>query len=86
MVSVLFGESEIKLVVEDDGCGFDPNAYGDGPVVAEHGLGLLGLKERARLLGGLATISSSPGEGTTVTVTAPLHRDASSIGNTMGES
>ncbi len=51
------------LIVEDDGEGFDPSG-------ADHsGLGLGGMTERARLVGGELDIRSSPGAGTTVRLT-----------------
>ena len=56
----------VELVVSDDGQGFEPAQMASGR------FGLIGLNERARLLGGSAEISSSPGEGTTVCVVIPL--------------
>jgi len=63
-VSVAFSAAETRLVVTDDGHGFDQ----DEP---RTGFGLLGLRERAALLGGTVTVSSSVGEGTQVVVTVP---------------
>lgn len=58
----------ITLRVQDDGRGVDPRAV-------RHGLGLLGIQERARLLGGEATIEPAPGGGTVVQVRLPAaHR------------
>jgi len=51
-----------ELRVRDDGAGFDP---GD---VAGGGLGLKGMAERARLVGGELDVRSTPGGGTTVTL------------------
>jgi signal transduction histidine kinase len=58
------------LSVQDDGLGFDPasvhaNGHGDG-------LGLLGMKERAALLGGQFELVSRPGAGTSVRVSIPV--------------
>ena len=67
-------ESSLRLLVRDDGKGFDVAA---AKARAEQGasLGLLGMKERAALAGGSAQISSSPGEGTIVEILfAPEHR------------
>ncbi|MEY2578837.1 MAG: hypothetical protein QOI49_1661 [Verrucomicrobiota bacterium] len=63
--------SFLRLRVCDDGKGFDVNA---AKARAEQGasLGLLGLKERAALAGGIARITSSPGLGATVEVQLPL--------------
>jgi two-component system CheB/CheR fusion protein len=60
---------EVTLIVEDDGRGFDPDA-----VSAEGAprLGLGGMRERARLVGGTLEIESAPGRGTTVFARIPL--------------
>jgi len=47
------------LDVRDDGVGFDPAA-------PRTGFGLLGMAERARTLGGALSITSAPGQGTTI--------------------
>lgn len=61
---------ELRLVVEDDGCGFDPaTASGDGSVPLR--LGLLGMKERLGQFGGSLEIDSAPGKGTTVVARIP---------------
>jgi signal transduction histidine kinase len=54
-------------VIEDDGKGFDVDNGTD-----EFHLGLLGMRERAELLGGRLTIESSQGQGTSVFVEIPL--------------
>ena len=53
------------LTVRDDGAGFDPRRPADG----RHGL--LGIRERAKLLGGRLRIESKPDRGTTITVRVP---------------
>ena len=58
-----------RLVVKDDGRGFDTRA-GTG------GHGIPGMRERARLLGGGLRITSHPGRGTTLTAWAPLTPEA----------
>ncbi|MBI2807435.1 MAG: PAS domain S-box protein [Planctomycetes bacterium] len=62
---------EIELVIRDDGDGFDVSA---ARARARRGgsLGLLGMTERASLLGGWLEIVSAPGGGTTVTARFPL--------------
>lgn len=67
-----FGLTETSLEIGDDGVGFDPaevlqNSYQDG-----RGLGLLGMRERAELLGGRFEMASAPGHGTHIRVTLPL--------------
>lgn len=58
----------VRVAVEDDGIGFDTAA------VPDDRFGLEGIRQRAQLLGGEATIASLPGRGTTVSVTLPLNR------------
>jgi two-component system sensor histidine kinase UhpB len=60
---------QAELVVKDSGAGFDPEA---GP---RAGIGLVGIDERARLVGGSARIHSAPGSGTMVTVRVPLEEN-----------
>ena len=65
--SLVAGDSRITLVTHDNGSGFDLSR-----VEREGSLGLLGMKERAHLLGGELRVVSSPGKGTTVTVHLPF--------------
>ncbi len=55
----------IQLEVEDWGIGFDPND------IAKTSFGIGGIRERARLLGGKATVDSAPGKGTRIVVDLP---------------
>jgi PAS domain S-box-containing protein len=57
-----------RLQVRDDGKGFDAEPAQTQTI----GLGLLGMKERAALVGGRTRITSAPGKGTTVDATLPL--------------
>jgi len=57
----------VSLVVEDDGVGFDPVEMD----AERRGLGLLGMQERAALVGATLQIESAPGEGTTILVRMP---------------
>jgi signal transduction histidine kinase len=66
-VELDFGSEEIKLSVTDDGCGFSPVPnISDLPQTGK--LGLLGMKERAELVGGRFELHSSPSEGTRLVV------------------
>jgi two-component system, NarL family, sensor kinase len=56
----------LRLRVEDDGVGFDPSS------VPRDRFGLVGMSERARLLGGSLTVESSPGAGTAIDVVVPV--------------
>ena len=55
----------VRLEVGDDGCGFDATQ------VAGNHYGLIGMRERARELGGRATVDSRPGAGTRIVVELP---------------
>jgi NarL family two-component system sensor histidine kinase YdfH len=59
-------ESQLCLEIRDDGGGFDPEA-----VEAGH-YGLLGMRERARLVGGTLDVVSEKGGGTTIKVCLPI--------------
>ena len=61
-------DHSVVLIVEDDGVGFDPNYKGQ----TDRGLGLLGMGERAALVGGMLEIESAPDEGATVFARVPL--------------
>ena len=55
----------VVLIVEDDGVGFEP---GEAPGAGGQGFGLLGMQERAALIGATLQIESSAGSGTTIFV------------------
>jgi PAS domain S-box-containing protein len=57
----------VSLIIEDNGVGFDAS---NAETVGE-GLGLIGMRERAALVGADLQIESTPGRGTTVIVRAP---------------
>jgi len=59
------------LVIRDDGRGFPLEEMTQVPS-GQAGLGLLGMRERATLVGGQLEITSAPGKGTQVTVRVPL--------------
>lgn len=69
-VTVSIGRSYLRAEVQDDGRGFDvARAYADA---ARSGrLGLAGMAERVRLLGGRLDVRSDPGAGTTVSAAIP---------------
>jgi signal transduction histidine kinase len=72
-VSVTLDDRAARLVVADDGRGFDlASRAAGGGLAAREGFGLLGMRERAALAGGRAEVDSRPGAGTTVTVTVPV--------------
>ena len=56
--------------IEDDGCGFSPHQLTAGPDTRH--LGLIGMRERAAMAGGLVAVYSAIGQGTTIIVRVPL--------------
>ncbi len=70
LVQVGVEEGEVVIDIEDDGKGFDAGAVARRE--GRRSWGLLGIRERAEILGGTARIESSPGQGTHVEVRIPL--------------
>ena len=70
-VTLRLVEGALRLVVRDDGVGFDPKTTLCRGT-SGRGLGLLGMRERASLLGGRVAIRSTPGRGTQTRLTLPL--------------
>ncbi|NWF63961.1 MAG: PAS domain S-box protein [Chloroflexi bacterium] len=67
-----FATARVALQITDDGRGFDVNEALAHHLQDGRGLGLLGMRERAELLGGRLQVESRPGAGTRVTVELPL--------------
>ena len=63
-------DGEIRVSVVDDGRGFDPEDVRIG-----RSRGLVGMRERAELLGGTLVLESAPGQGTTVRAVLPIARE-----------
>ena len=73
-VSLDFAMEIVTLNVIDDGCGFDvPESPAEMAPVGH--FGLLGMQERAELVGARLEIQSAPGEGTCVSITLPVKDD-----------
>jgi two-component system NarL family sensor kinase len=66
---------DVVLTVKDDGVGFAGEPVESEPGDEGHH-GLLGMRERARLLGGRLRVASRPGRGTTIAVRVPLASEA----------
>jgi signal transduction histidine kinase len=62
-------DGRVRLVVEDDGRGFSPDAPPADGLVPSYGL--VGMRERAELVGARLTVTSAPGMGTRVEVEVP---------------
>ena len=70
-VSLLQKDNQLILTIRDNGIGFE-----EGPMATKKTLGLLGMKERSMMMGGVYNITSARGAGTTVTVIIPLSKKA----------
>jgi two-component system sensor histidine kinase UhpB len=70
-VNLTYADDSIQIEIIDNGTGFD-GPTDPSELLRLGRLGLMGMHERARLFGGRAMITTSPGEGTTVRVTIPL--------------
>jgi PAS domain S-box-containing protein len=68
-VELLGTRDEVRLRVSDSGIGFDIESPG-----LKKGLGMLGMRERLRLVGGSISIDSKPSKGTELNVRVPLGR------------
>jgi CheY-like chemotaxis protein/anti-sigma regulatory factor (Ser/Thr protein kinase) len=67
----------LRLIVRDEGPGFDSRVRTAAPAsLGSNGFGLFSIRERMRAVGGTLDIESSPGQGTTVTLTVPLTQDS----------
>jgi len=65
-------EATIRLIIEDDGEGFDVSSVSKD-LVERQAYGLLNMKERAKIIGGRFQLRSQPGAGTHIEVEVPLH-------------
>jgi signal transduction histidine kinase len=61
-ITLSYSSPTVQLRIDDDGCGFDPQA-------PTHGFGLLGMQQRAARIGATWHLISHTGQGTTITVT-----------------
>ena len=65
-VELVQHDDDLRITIQDWGVGFNPGN------VEDECFGLEGIRERARLLGGNATVESTPKQGTCLTVEVPL--------------
>ncbi|MGE0132060.1 MAG: two-component regulator propeller domain-containing protein [Blastocatellales bacterium] len=69
-ITIRVDEDRLQLTIEDNGKGFTPGAGSN-----DHrggGFGLIGISERAQLLGGKLALHSAAGEGTMITIIIPF--------------
>ena len=73
VISLRQSDGHVILTVQDDGVGFAERDEEESLHSTESGgFGLVGMRERAAIVGGRCEVESRPGEGTCVTVKAPL--------------
>jgi PAS domain S-box-containing protein len=66
-LSLIGTDKDIQLTVHDPGVGFNPAEAGKG-----HGLGLISMRERLKLVNGDFSIQSAPDQGTTIRASVPI--------------
>jgi len=66
-------DGAIRMVIEDNGVGFEVTEKDD---TRDKGIGIIGMHERAALIGGTLQIESQPGQGTSVFLEAPIAKNA----------
>jgi len=74
-VSVDVADDQLRIVVSDQGDGFDLTAAGNHQPLTP-GYGLFSIRERMALMGGTLTLYSAPGQGTRVTICLPYKSQA----------
>ena len=67
VITLSYVGDTVTLDVDDDGVGFD----GQPPPRVDGGFGLLGMRERVEAAGGVLTVESVPGQGTTIAASVP---------------
>ena len=73
-IHIIFDPEDVRIAVEDDGCGFDVDLSRQ-----KISWGLLGMQERATLMDGQLYLNSAPGRGTMVEILipyCPIHKEA----------
>ena len=81
-VTVTFGGDTLRLEVADDGRGFDvAEVVRQSLLEGAAAMGILGMRERARLLGGTLHVRSTPGAGTIVEALLPVEFSTGSVVN-----
>ncbi|MCB9419943.1 MAG: PAS domain-containing protein [Ardenticatenaceae bacterium] len=62
--------NSLNIIIEDNGVGFDPSTVTSNGTVNDH-LGLVGIRERTEMLGGIFIVESTLGSGTTLKIEVP---------------
>ena len=77
-VRIEYVEGILHLTIEDAGTGFRLE-----DLEASTRLGILGMRERAELLGGTFTLNSNPGKGTHLFVQLPIYKEPDVLGESL---
>jgi two-component system, NarL family, sensor kinase len=72
----------VEMTIQDDGVGFDPARH-SGKRKAKPGFGLLSMRERAAGVGGVLSVRSDTGQGTTIRVKAPFAKSGGTRSHTL---
>ena len=83
LLNVSRGDCEISVLMSDNGKGFPSSS--DKPSAPGHGLGLQGMKERARMINAGISITSSRGSGTEVKLSVPIDLSGAGKGLSINE-
>jgi PAS domain S-box-containing protein len=67
-IELTVGDEDVTLKIQDNGCGVS-----EEQITSRDSLGMLGMRERANLLGGEIVVKGEPGKGTLVTARMPLN-------------
>jgi len=68
-VRLEFARDQVRLLIRDDGCGFDTTKA----PASRTSFGLIGMRERLAQLGGEFGVCSNPGRGTEITIVVPIY-------------
>jgi signal transduction histidine kinase len=69
---LVFGEQEIRLLLRDNGCGFEPASQSEG-------FGLKGMRERVESIGASFSVKSAKGAGTSICITLQISAGSKSV-------
>ncbi len=73
-IQLIWGDSRVKLVIEDNGKGFNLQKVLNGETHRQH-LGIHSMSERVTLVGGILNVDSQPGKGTRVAAEIPFMQE-----------
>jgi len=79
-VQVVREDSQVQVVVEDDGIGIQTR-----PSSREQSFGLAGIKERIAMLGGVSRVTSTQGKGTRIEINVPAGEPAQVMERTLAQ-